>query len=59
MTSGTRISRHDGKLSDIEWKRKQGYDMLRRGMKRSVISKKLGVDRKTIYNWSIFNGNVN
>ena len=53
MTSRTGISKHDGKLSDIEWKRKQGYDMLRRGMKKSVISKKLGVDRKTIYNWSV------
>lgn len=53
MTSGNSVSRHDDKLSVIEWKRKQGYDMLRQGMKKSVISEKLGVDRKTVYNWSV------
>ena len=26
-----------------EWKRKQGFEMLRKGMKKSVISKKLEV----------------
>ena len=36
-----------------EWKRKQGFEMLKKGMKKSVISKKLGVNRKTVYNWSI------
>ena len=36
-----------------EWKRKQGFEMLRKGMKKSVISKKLEVNRKTVYNWSV------
>ena len=36
-----------------EWKRKQGFEMLKKGMKKSVISKKLGVNRKTVYNWSV------
>ena len=36
-----------------EWKRKQGFEMLRKGMKKSVISEKLEVNRKTVYNWSV------
>ncbi|EQB68450.1 MAG: Transposase-like protein [Thermoplasmatales archaeon Gpl] len=36
-----------------EWKRKQGFEMLKKGVKKSVISKKLGVNRRTVYNWSI------
>lgn len=36
-----------------EWKRKQGFEMLKKGMKKSVISRKLGVNRRTVYNWSI------
>ena len=36
-----------------EWKRKQGFEMLKKGMKKSVISKKLEVNRKTVYNWSV------
>jgi len=36
-----------------EWKRSQGFEMIRKGMKRSVISEKLGVNRKTVYNWSV------
>lgn len=36
-----------------EWKRKQGFEMLKKGMKKSVISKKLGVNRRTVYNWSL------
>ena len=27
--------------------------MLKKGMKKSVISKRLGVNRKTVYNWSV------
>ena len=27
--------------------------MLKKGMKKSVISKKLGVNRKAVYNWSV------
>ena len=36
-----------------EWKRSQGFEMIRKGMKRSVISEKLCVNRKTVYNWSV------
>ena len=50
MASVTK-NNHD-KISEREWKRKRGFEMLSKGMKKSVISKKLGVDRKTVYNWS-------
>jgi len=36
-----------------EWKRRQGFEMLKQGMKKSVISKKLEVNHKTVYNWSV------
>ena len=29
------------------------YGMLQKGIKKSIISKKLGVDRKTVYNLSV------
>ena len=36
-----------------EWKRERGFEMLKKGMKKSFISEKLGVNRKTVYNWSV------
>jgi hypothetical protein len=30
-----------------EWKREEGFEML----KKSAISKRLGVNRKAVYNW--------
>lgn len=53
MTSRKPESSSSDNLSEIEWKRKHGYEMLREGKKRSVIAAKLGVDRKTVYNWSM------
>jgi len=41
------------KLSEKEWKRKKGYEMLKSGFKKSEIARKLHVDRKTVYNWSV------
>jgi len=51
MSSGT-VHKRD-KLTDMEWKRKQGYDLIRKGMKKSEISKMLHVDRRTVYSWTI------
>ena len=51
MASGQKNK--DRKMSEREWKRKRGFEMLKRGKKKSEISRRLGVDRKTVYNWSV------
>ncbi len=51
MSSGT-ASRQD-KLTDMEWKRKQGYDLIEKNFKNSEISKMLHVDRRTVYSWRV------
>lgn len=33
-----------------KWKRKQGYEILKKGMKKSVICDKLEVNRRTLHN---------
>ncbi len=51
MSSGT-ASRQD-KLTDMEWKRKQGYDLIEKNFKNSEISKVLHVNRRTVYSWRV------
>ncbi len=41
------------KSESREWKRERGFEMLKKGKKQSVISKRLEVNRKTVYNWSV------
>ncbi|MGC8506183.1 MAG: hypothetical protein ACP5NK_05705 [Thermoplasmata archaeon] len=31
-----------------EWKRERSFEMLKKGLKKPIISKKLGVNRKTV-----------
>lgn len=50
MASGAKTI--SNKLSQRGWKRKKGFETLRKSMKKSEISEELGGDRRTIYNWS-------
>jgi len=40
-------------LTDMEWKRKQGYDLIEKNFKNSEISKILHVNRRTVYSWRV------
>ena len=51
MTQKKTHSVEHEQLYEMEWKRGRGYEMLCQGMKKSVISMKLGVNRKIVYNW--------
>ncbi len=46
-------SRKNERIVAEEIKRKQGYDMIEKGIKNSVIAKELHVDRRMAYNWRI------
>ena len=46
-------SRVHEKIVEEELKRRQGYEMIEKGMKNSVISGELHVDRRTVYNWRL------
>ena len=35
------------------WKWKQGFEIIKKNMKKVVISKKRVVNRRTIYNWKV------
>ena len=39
-------------ITEPEWKRKKGMDLLRSGMKQMEVVRKLGVARRTVYEWN-------
>ena len=52
MVKNTGSGKHE-KIVAEEFKRRQGYDMIEKGLKNSVIAEKLQVDRMTVYNWRL------
>ena len=38
-------------MTEMEWKRKQGMKLLRSGMKQAQVARKMGVNRRTVYDW--------
>ena len=38
-------------MTETEWKRKQGMKLLRSGMKQAQVARKIGVNRRTVYDW--------
>ena len=52
MVKNTDSGKHE-KIVAEEFKRKQGYEMIEKGLKNSVIAEKLQVDRRTVYNWRL------
>ena len=38
-------------MTEMEWKRKQGMKLLRSGMKQAQVARKIGVNRRTVYDW--------
>ena len=45
------VERDSGTLTETEWKRKEGMELLRSGMKQTAVAKKVGVNRRTVYEW--------
>ena len=38
-------------MTEMEWKRKQGMELLRSGTKQAHVARKMGVNRRTVYDW--------
>lgn len=38
-------------MTEMEWKRKQGMELLRMGTKQAHVARKMGVNRRTVYDW--------
>jgi transposase len=38
-------------MTEMEWKRKRGMELLRSGMKQAHVARKMGVNRRTVYDW--------
>jgi transposase len=38
-------------MTEMEWKRKQGMKLLRSGIKQAQVARKMGVNRRTVYDW--------
>ena len=45
------VERNSGTLTETEWKRKEGMELLRSGMKQTAVAKKVGVNPRTVYEW--------
>ena len=43
------VERDSGTLTETEWKRKEGMELLRAGMKQTAVARKVGVNRRTVY----------
>ena len=51
MTARNRESKKKKVISEREWKRRKGYELLRAGVRKADIARTLGVDWKTVKRW--------
>ena len=38
-------------MTEMEWRRKKGMELIRSGMKQAHVARRMGVNRRTVYDW--------